>query len=124
MNNHGAFGLFFKKARHRKGLTLRNFCAEYGLDPGNISKMERGLMPPPTKRGILENYAGFLGVQEGTDDWYEFFDLAAACSGRIPVDVMNDEKLVEKLPVVFRTLRGQKVSSEQLKDLAELIRRS
>ena len=124
MTTLASFGSYFKKKRQERGLTLRNFCSQYGLDPGNISKMERGLILPPSKREILEKYAEHLDIKEGSDDWYEFFDLAAAFAGRIPTDVMNDERLVEKLPVVFRTLRGQKVPKEQLEDLAELIRRS
>jgi len=59
-----------------------------------------------------------------TDDWYNFFDYAAASTGRIPPDVMSDEELVKRLPVVFRTLRGQKLPIEKLGDLAELIRRT
>jgi len=117
------FGQFFKEIRQRNGLALRQFCLEYGLDPGNISKIERGLNPPPSSTDILEKYASYLKIEKGSDDWYNFFDYAAACAGKIPPDVMSDEELVNKLPLVFRTLRGQKVPAEQLKDLAEHIRR-
>lgn len=118
------FGKFFKNMRLRTGLTLRNFCFTFSLDPGNLSKLERGLVPPPASREKLEKYASYLELKEGTDEWYEFFDLAAACTGRIPADVMSDSRLVEKLPLVFRTLRGQKVSEDQLDELAELIRKT
>ena len=118
------FGRFFKKMRQRNGLTLRQFCLKFGLDPGNISKIERGLNPPPSSTEILERYASNLKIEKGSDDWYNFFDYAAATAGKIPPDVMNDKELVNKLPLVFRTLRGQKVSTEQLEDLAELIRKS
>jgi hypothetical protein len=37
---------------------------------------------------------------------------------------MDDPALVSKLPLVFRTLRGQEVPKEQLSDLVELVRRS
>ncbi len=118
------FGSFFKNMRIKRGLTLRSFCQEHGLDPGNISKLERGLMPPPKSRDTLERYAEYLNLNKGEDDWYEFFDLAAACSGQIPPDVMDNADLVAKLPLIFRTLRGQEVPEDQLKDLAELIRRA
>lgn len=124
MSSLSFFGQFFKKMRQLTGLTLRQFCLEHGLDPGNISKMERGLAPPPSSREKLEKYATALQIKESSDNWYEFFDLAAACSGKIPLDVMSDTQLVEKLPLVFRTLRGQKVPKEQLDELAELIRRT
>ncbi len=117
------FGAFFKELRQRQGTTLRRFCQKYGLDPGNISKLERGKMPPPG-REILEKYARFLQVEEGSSDWFEFFDRAAAARGKIPDDLMSDEELVEKLPLVFRTLRGEKIPQDKLDKLAEEIRRT
>jgi len=124
MDRMNEFGQFFKRMRQKKGYTLRSFCLKHGLDPGNISKMERGLIPPPSAREKLEQYASFLGLKAGSNEWYDFFDLAAANTGRIPDDLMGDSQLVKKLPLVFRTLRGQKVEDNQLTDLAELIRRS
>ena len=124
MGNLSAFGQFFKEMRLRTGLSLRQFCLDNGLDPGNISKMERGLASPPQSKEKLAEYARHLGIEKDSDDWYNFFDYAAASAGRIPDYVMSDEELVKKLPVVFRTLRGQKLSVEKLKQLAELIRRS
>jgi len=118
------FGQFFKKMRGKKGLSLRRFCIENNLDPGNISKMERGLIPPPKSQEKLEQYASYLEVEKGSDDWYEYFDLAAAHSGKIPDDLMKDDELVKKLPLVFRTIRGQKVSKEKINKLAEVIRKS
>lgn len=112
------FGIFFKKKRIELGKTLRQFCIENSLDPGNISKLERGIFPPPKSEEKLEAYAGCLKFKKGSDDWYEFFDLARASAGRIPEDILSDEKLIPKLPLVFRTLRGQKLTKEQLKNLA------
>ncbi|OGP67710.1 MAG: hypothetical protein A2W27_10860 [Deltaproteobacteria bacterium RBG_16_44_11] len=123
-NSYVKFGEFFKKIRHKNDMTLRQFCLKYELDPGNISKIERGRAAPPSSRKILEKYASFLGIEENSDDWYEFFDLAAACSGKLPPDVMSDAQLVEKLPLFFRTIRGQKLDSKKLDELAELIRKS
>ena len=117
------FGAFFKQLRQQRSLTLRRFCAENGLDPGNISKLERGKASPP-RHEILEKYAGCLGIKEDGSDWIQFFDLAAACSGKIPPDLMSDEELVSKLPLVFRTLRGEKVSEDQLEKLVESVRRA
>jgi len=118
------FGEFFKKKRTEKGLTLRSFCLPNGFDPGNISKMERGLLAPPNSRDKLEEYAKALGLRPGSDDWLEFFDRAAACKGEIPLEIMNDAQLVQKLPLIFRTIRGKKVTDKQLEELAELIRKS
>ena len=118
------FGQFFKKMRGKKGLSLPRFCIENNIDPGNISKLERGLISPPQSREKLEQYAHYLGIEKGSDDWYEYFDLAAAHTGKVPDDIMEDVELVKKLPLVFRTIRGQKVSKEKLNELAKIIRKS
>jgi transcriptional regulator with XRE-family HTH domain len=118
------FGEFFQEKRMATGLTLRKFCLRHGLDPGNISKLERGILPPPESGEKLEQYAKHLELTPGSDDWYEFFDRAAAERGKIPQDVMQDEALVEKLPVVFRTLRGDPVNKDGLRKLAQVIRKS
>ncbi len=114
------FGAFFKKRRMALGLTLREFCHENGLDAGNLSRLERGLMPPP-QGAKLAAYAETLGLKEGSDDWYEFFDLAAAERGRIPEDLKTKEVL-DKLPILFRTLRGQKVPDDKLDELVDLVK--
>ena len=117
----GQFGAFFKDKRLATGLSLRQFCLEHGLDPGNISKLERGRLAPP-QHDKLEEYARLLGLQEGTDEWYRFFDLAAAEAGRIPRDIMKDEEVVEKLPLLFRTLRGEKIPDDQLDELVKKVK--
>lgn len=118
------FGEYFKAKRIERGLTLRDFCKKFGLDPGNISKLERGLLSPPTSREKLEAYASFLGLKKGSNDWIEFFDRAAASRGELPKDFLEDSEVVKNLPVIFRTIRGKKVSSKLLDELIEKIRRT
>ena len=122
MEDKKLFGEFFKARRIAIKKTLRQFCIENVLDPGNISKLERGLLPPPQSREKLEEYAGYLKIKKGLDDWYTFFDLAAAETGRIPEDIMTKGKIEDKLPILFRTLRGQKVSDENLEELIKMLR--
>lgn len=117
----GRFGDFVKAKRIEQGLTLRQFCLEHDLDPGNTSKLERGLLAAP-QGDKLEEYGRRLGLREGSEDWFRFLDLAAAESGRIPKDILSDEDVVDKLPVLFRTLRGKKVSNEKLDKLVRKIK--
>jgi transcriptional regulator with XRE-family HTH domain len=117
------FGSFFKQRRIALQKTLRQLCRDNGLDPGNISRLERGLLPPPQGRETLESYAKLLELKQGSDDWYTLFDLAAAETGRIPQELLDDAAVVEKLPILFRTLRGQKVPDEQLDELVRTIRK-
>lgn len=118
------FSVLLKKHRLAGGKTLREFCLEHGFDPGNYSRLERGLFPPPQSHELMEKYARALGLKPGTDEWLEFFDTAAVERGQIPPDLMSDADVVEKLPVLFRTMRAKQVSSDKLDDLIDKIRRS
>ena len=118
------FGAYLKKLRISSGLTLRAFCIKNGFDPGNYSRLERGLLPPPHSEEKLKEYARALGLKRGSDEWLEFFDQAAAVRGQLPKDLLSDEEVVAKLPLLFRTLRGAPVPSEKLDQLVEKIRRS
>ena len=102
-------------------MSLRAFCETAGADPGNISRLERRTIPPPQDREILSRYAKALNLKEGSDEWYLFFDLAAADRGLIPQDIMDDDKLVSMLPAVFRTLRGQKPTQTEMRKVVEKI---
>jgi transcriptional regulator with XRE-family HTH domain len=116
------FGGFFESLRQRNRLTLREFCRRADADPGNISRMERGAMLPPKSREILGRYATTLGLQEKSDEWQTFFDLAAVAQGKVPEDLLSDQELVKVLPAFFRTLRGQKPTPEEMKRIAEKIK--
>ena len=116
-----AFGEFFKAKRQALGLTLREFCLKDKFDPGNLSRMERGLLAPPQDREVLEKYAKALELKSGGDDWYTFFDLAAAAKGRLPDELLEDEEIVAKLPLVFKTLRGKQLTERKLGELVKKI---
>ncbi len=83
----------------------------------------RSLLPPPQGCETLEHCAGLLKLERASDEWYTFFDLAAAQIGRIPPEILEDESVVEKLPILFRTLRDQKVSEGQLDELVRKLRK-
>jgi transcriptional regulator with XRE-family HTH domain len=117
------FGKLLKSLRQRTGNTMRDFCLEHKFDPGNYSRLERGRFPPPQREDLLEKYATALGLSRGSEEWIEFFDTAAACRGEIPKDLLADDELLEKLPVLFRTLRGSPVATDHLDELIEKIRR-
>jgi transcriptional regulator with XRE-family HTH domain len=116
------FANYFSTLRQKTGMTLRQFCIENEFDPGNMSRIERGRLNPPRKRETLEKWAQSLKLQKGSDDWMLFFDYAAVANQSIPADLMSDDVVIEKLPLVFRTLRGEKVSDNQLQKLVEKIR--
>jgi transcriptional regulator with XRE-family HTH domain len=117
------FGAYFQELRKARRITLRDFCKKAQADPGNISKMERGILQPP-QHDILLRYAEALGVNEGSEEWYRLTDLAAVDRGVVPKDLMSEKEVVEALPAFFRTLRGQKPTEEELVSLVEKIRSS
>jgi len=117
----GKFGAFFKQKRLEQGVSLRQFCLKHDLDPGNISKLERGRLSPP-QHDRLEEYARLLSIPEGSDEWYRFFDLAAAEAGRIPQDILSDKEVAEKLPILFRALRGEGIQDDKVDDLVRKVR--
>ncbi len=117
------FGAFFKEKRRGLDLTLREFCRINELDPGNISKIERGLLSPPQSKEILVKYASTLGIKEGTDDWLIFCDLATTSAGKIPPDMVTNEQVMNALPVLFRTARRKTLDEKGLKKLVGSIKR-
>ncbi len=118
------FGPYLKEQRTTKRVTHRAFCEKAGADPGNISRIERGIWSPPQDHEILERYAKALDIKQGSDEWYKFFDYAAADRGIVPEDLMSEEDVVEALPVLFRTLRREKPTPEELDRLVNKLRRS
>ncbi|MBM4312359.1 MAG: helix-turn-helix transcriptional regulator [Deltaproteobacteria bacterium] len=117
------FGDLFKLKRVEKGLTLREFCRINGFDPGNVSKIERGLFQPPQSKEMLSKYAAALGIEEGSEDWLAFCDLAIISAGKIPKDIVTNEDLMNALPVLFRTVRDKTLDDEGLEKLIKSIKR-
>ncbi|MFH1259068.1 MAG: hypothetical protein ABII74_04545 [Elusimicrobiota bacterium] len=115
-----AFGEYFKNRRVVLKKTLRQFCLDNKYDPGNISRLERGIMSPPREQSKLEEYAKALKIKQGSTEWYEFFDMARASKGIIPPELMKED-IVRRLPLVFRTLGGKKLSRERLEKIIKLI---
>ncbi|PHS00446.1 MAG: hypothetical protein COA78_23970 [Blastopirellula sp.] len=119
------FGELLKQYRLEAELSLREFCQIHGFDAGNHSKLERGRFAPPENEDRVTLYAEALGIAPGSDKWMTLFDAAAAERGRIPSDIMANEDIVDKLPVLFRTIRSEQQSGNiDLDDLIERIKRS
>ena len=110
------FGELFKQKRIALGKTLRQFCLDNDLDPGNVSKIERGVMSAPQSEEKLEEYAGYLNIPIKSKEWQVFKDSASVSAGKIPEDLRKKE-LLARLPVFFRTLKDKKFSEEELDEL-------
>ena len=117
----GPFASFLQSLRRQQQLPLRRFCEQFGLDPGTYSKMERGLRPPPKSRQAQDKLAHQLGLEEGSEARRAFLDAVAISAGQVPQDILDDEAMAAKLPVLFRTIRGEKLAGEQLDGVVELM---
>ena len=114
------FGEYIKNLRTQHRITLREFCRRINYDPSNWSKIERGVLLPPKSKLILESIIETLGVEKNSDEYHTVLELAA--SSYIPEDLISTPNISEKLPVFFRTLRGQKPTEEELTKLIELLK--
>lgn len=123
MNNQN-FGKFFRLKRIELGLTLRAFCLRYNYDPGNISRLERNILSPSLDNDKLAALATALQIKRDSQEWVLFHDLAHAAKGQIPEDIKNNPDVSQYLPLLFRTIRGKKLSKDKLKSLIQLLRKS
>lgn len=119
-----SFARFFREKRITNGLTLRSFSERFDYDPAYISRIERGLLSPPEDKDKLRGFARALGIKENSEEWVTFFDLAHIAKGKIPTDILSKPKASERLPLLFRTARGQKLSKNKLQKLFKLLRES
>jgi transcriptional regulator with XRE-family HTH domain len=113
------FGDLAKQHRIAKNLTLRQFCAELGLDPSNWSKVERGLNPPTGDARTLDAWCKFLGLRGEAKQ--EFLDAAAVARRQLPEDVAADAELMAKLPAFFRVVRNHDLKGKKLTELVKSI---
>ena len=121
VNKQLTFGEFFRLSRIAVGFTLRSFCERFGYDPANISRLERDLLPPPEDKNKLEALANALSIKKETKKWVEFFDLAYLSKGKIPMDISSQKEINQYLPLLFRTVRGKKLSKDKLQKLIKLL---
>jgi transcriptional regulator with XRE-family HTH domain len=120
--NIAMFGEFVRELRLEKRLGLREFCQKLQFDPSYWSKIEREVTPPPKSKQQLERIAKLLEIRRGSKDWVELMDRAALGAGKVPSDLLSDSELLERLPLVFRTVRGDKPTVRDLSNLVEKIR--
>lgn len=93
------FGNFIRQAReelaaHDRLFTLRQVAGRLGVEPAYLSKIERGVFPPPSEEVIL-NLANILGQDK---------DLLMALAGKVSSDL---KKVILKRPQLFAELLRQ-----------------
>ena len=117
------FGEYVKERRIAKDISLRKFCQLTGMDASNWSKVERGVLTPPHDEDKLKKIAQVLDVELGSEEWDELKDLSSLGAGKLPEDIASDRRVVDSLPLFFRTIRSDKPTTEELERLIELIKK-
>jgi transcriptional regulator with XRE-family HTH domain len=116
------FGEMLKARRKELRLGLREFALRADMDPGNLSKIERAKLGAPQGEDVLNRICLALEMDLGSQEAQALRDKALVEAGRIPSEVMEDEEVLERLPVLLRTVRNKKLDSEQLDRLIEMIK--
>jgi transcriptional regulator with XRE-family HTH domain len=117
------FGEFVKEKRIARGISLRKFCQLIEYDASNWSKVERGLQNPPQEEDKLNKIAEALGLEGNREEWQEMVDMARIGANRIPDDISSDKRIMDSLPLFFRTVRSEKPSADDLDRLLFLLKK-
>ncbi len=120
--NLKTFGKQLNILRIEKEYSLRDVCKLVNYDPSNWSKIERGLIAPPSDINVLRNWARILGIKD-EKEIVGFIDNANVAQGIIPEDILAGN-MVEHLPAFFRTIRNKKINKDEIDQLIDLLRRS
>lgn len=115
------FGEYVRNLRLERRITLREFCRTAELDPSNWSKIERGRHQPPKTREVLNSIAEALGLGRDSEEFLTLTELAAI--SHIPTELV-DSDVVNRLPIFFRTIRGEKPTREELEEIIKTLRES
>jgi transcriptional regulator with XRE-family HTH domain len=117
-----AFGDLLRNRRAELRLGLRDFALRADLDPGNLSKIERGRLNAPQDRAIVDRICLALEWDLDGAAAQRARDVAALENGRIPEDLLEDEALLAKLPVLLRTVHNRQLEPDEVEKLIEIIR--
>ncbi len=115
------FSEFVKDHRVNNRISLREFCRQTDFDPSNWSKIERGVLAPPKTPEQLNKIAAALDFEKDTDNYKTLFELAAIEA--IPKKIL-DQEVLNKLPIFFRTVRGDTPTEEELNKLISVLKNS
>ena len=116
------FGIMLRERRKELRLGLREFALRADIDAGNLSKIERGKLNPPQTRQMLDRICLALEYDTGSQEAEALRDQAAAENGRVPEEILSNEDVMSKMPVLLRTVHNKQLSPEQLDKLIEMIK--
>ena len=114
------YGEKLKDLRIAAKLTLREFAKKIGGDPGNWSKIERGLMRPPSDAATYKQLRRVLGIPDETVN--ELLSVAQAM--KILPCQFSESELMQYMPVLLRRANGEPLSKEDADRLVKWIKKT
>lgn len=118
----GMFGDMVRKRRKELRLGLRDAAERAEIDPGNLSKIERGRLKPPQDQHLLNRIARALEYDLDGREAEQLRDTAFAENGLVPPDILQGEAVASRLPLLLRSINNKQLDEEQLDRLIEKIR--
>ena len=115
-----SFGAFIKGVRFKKGISLRTLAKITKLDLAYLSRLEREIIKPPTKKESIQAIAEALQLE--VCEINDLFDLASVDQKKIPEDINIPSESLEALPLLLRTINNQRLSKAQITDLTNRIK--
>jgi len=82
------------------------------MDASNWSKIERGVIPPPSSETLLERIVPILELDELEAQGLK--DLSAIARQELPGALQENELLLSKMPAFFRAMKGREYTEEDL----------
>lgn len=115
------FGELLQARRAELRLSLRDCAERAEMDPGNLSRIERGRATPPQDADVLARLIAAVELT-GTARGQELMDVAATQNGRIPRDILSNEEVMSALPVLLRTVNNKQLDKEHIEKLVDMIK--
>ena len=99
----GTFGAVISAQRAALQLSLRSLAKRAGLDPAQLSKLERGHLAPPQQIESLQRLAKALELPDA--EFTRICDIADLENARIPRDLLDSAAVAKLLPLLMQALR-------------------
>ena len=119
-----SFADLLREARQRAGLTQEELAKQVGIDPSYISKIERGIYPPPARDKIL-SILDALGINKKAIRSYFLLEAGYASSddlGGVDEDEVLEEQKEIKLPFAVGAFHFPQTKRLEQEVLIEKIR--
>lgn len=117
------FGAYLKELRLDHEFGLRAFSVALRMDPGYLSRIERGKLRPPREDNFFEDVAVVLGLDPKDEKINKLRDIALGERFETISRGMGQyAQDVQLIPLLLRTVADKRLSKEDMADLIKEIK--